>query len=721
MSSKILTNEILLTLKSFSYYRYSPESQKILYLTSQRDLKENKSFNELYIMNIDGTELKLISEPKINIEEPQFILQGKKIVYIQNNEIYIMNIDGTSKKKISENNKINNDIEGFLFDENLTKIIIIKLIKVPGLQVKKGNDAYPDCDKATNCYIADDLCYTHWDSLKDKIKRPFIYNIKYDKDKDDIIIDENSEINLLEKYTFECPSHYFGIQDEFCFNKTGDKIYFILKRFTCREYVVSTNCDLFEYSFGKDELLNICKGVYENINNLKINIYEDINFCLSFKNQQNKIQENVMKIYGEKTFYKKDKNGKIDFNLGYNNYPKLSPNNKLICWLGMERDGYESDINKLYIYNFDTKEKYCITENLETFISSFCWGLDNKTIYLTAVWDGVFKIYKTDIINKKTEKIYEDICDFNNLNILDKDTILVTKCSMIAPNDLYAINILNNNIKQLTFINKEIMDEIKPVKVEKRMVETFDKKSMLCWVLYPPDFDPTKKYPTILHCQWGPQMCVSQYSMNFALIASHGYIVISPNRRGLPGFGREWLEEISGDYYDYCMKDYLSAIDDISKEEYVNKDKLGAVGASFGAYSVFWLMGNHNKRFKAFVAHAGVFNQEMGYIETEEMWFENWDNGGAPWIKINGEKFQNYLHSPHLFVDKWDTPILIIHGENDYRILHSQGESAFHAARMRNIPARLLILKDDGHNLFKPQNALIWQREFFGWLDKYLK
>jgi Tol biopolymer transport system component len=350
MSSKILTNEILLTLKSFSYYRYSPESQKILYLTSQRDLKENKSFNELYIMNIDGTELKLISEPKINIEEPQFILQGKKIVYIQNNGIYIMNIDGTSKKKISENNKINNDIEGFLFDENLTKIIIIKLIKVPGLQVKKGNDAYPDCDKATNCYIADDLCYTHWDSLKDKIKRPFIYNIKYDKDKDDIIIDENSEINLLEKYTFECPSHYFGIQDEFCFNKTGDKIYFILKRFTGREYVVSTNCDLFEYSFGKDELLNICKGVYENINNLKINIYEDINFCLSFKNQQNKIQENVMKIYGEKTFYKKDKNGKIDFNLGYNNYPKLSPNNKLICWLGMERDGYESDINKLYIY-----------------------------------------------------------------------------------------------------------------------------------------------------------------------------------------------------------------------------------------------------------------------------------------------------------------------------------------------------------------------------------
>ena len=721
METKVLTNEILLTLKSFSYYRYSREKQKILYLTSQRDLKENKSFNEIYIMNTDGTELKLISEPKKNIDSPQFILKGEKIAYIQNGEIYIMNNDGTGKKKISENSKINTDIEGMLLDENLTKLIIIKLIKVEGLQVKRGNDAYPDCDKATNCYIADDLCYTHWDSLKDKIKRPFIYNIKYDEEKDDIIIDEQSEINLLGKYTFECPSHYFGIQDEFCINKSGDKIYFMCKRFTGREYAVSTNCDLFEYTFGKNELLNICKGVYEKIDDLKINLYEGIDFDLSFKGQQNKIQENAMKIFGDKTFYKKDKNGKIDFNLGYNNYPKLSPDNKLICWLGMDRDGYESDINKLYIFNFETKEKYFITEGLETIISSFCWGLDNKTIYFTAVWEGAIQIYKTDIINKKVEKIMGDICDFNNLSILDNEHILVTKCSMIKPNDLYSINISNNTIKQLTFINKEIIDEIKPPKVVKRMVETFDKKSMLCWVLYPPDFDPAKKYPTILHCQWGPQCPVTQYSMNFSLIASHGYIVISPNRRGLAGFGREWLEEISGDYYNCCMKDYFSAIDDISKEEYVNKDKLGAVGASFGAYSVFWLMGNHEKRFRAFVAHAGIFNQEMGYIETEEMWFENWDNGGAPWIKKNGEKFQNYLHSPHLYVDKWDTPILIIHGENDYRILHSQGEAAFHAARMRNIPAKLLILKDDGHNLFKPQNALIWQREFFGWLDKYLK
>ena len=675
MQLKPLTNEILLSLKNISNYQYSNEKKKILYFISQNDIKENKTFKELYIMNADGTETKLISDRSQMISQPVFILKGEKIAYVQNGELFIMNNDGTSKKKISQNCKINTNIEDFLFDENLTKLIIVKFVKIDGVQVKKGNDVYPDCDKATECYIADDLCYTHWDALQNQIKRPFFYNIKYDKENDDIIIDEKSEINLLEKYNFECPSYPFGGRHEFDINKNGDKMYFMCKRFNGREYAVSTNTDILEYTFGKNELLNICKGVYENKDNLKINIYEGIDFTLSFKGQQNKIQDNIMKIFGDKTFYKKDKNGKIDMNLGYNFYPKLSPNNKLICWLGMERDGYESDITRLYVFNFETKEKYYITEGFDTSISSFCWCLDNKTICFSAVWNGTYQIYKTDIINKKIEKITNEICDFNDLNIFDDEHILATNYSMKKPKDICLINISNKTIKQLTFINKEILDEITPVKIESRIVETFDKKSMQCWVLYPPGFDPSKKYPTLLHCQWGPQMPVTQYSMNFALMASHGYIVISPNRRGLPGFGREWLEEISGDYYDYCMKDYFSAIDDISKETYVNKEKLGAVGASFGAYSVFWLAGNHQKRFKAFAAHSGIFNVEMSYLETEEMWFDNWDQGGAPWILKNGKQFNNYLHSPHLYVDKWDTPILIIHGKKDYRILHSQGEA----------------------------------------------
>jgi len=724
MSTKILTNELLTSLKSLSGYNVCQEKQKIIYLVSKPDLKENKSSKELYIMNVDGTEVKLISKEGEAIAEPAFILGGEKIAYIQKGELFIMNIDGSSKKKISQDCKVNKDIEGFLFSENLSKLILVKSVKVEGLQVKKGNDAYPDCDKATNCYIADDLGYTHWNALQNQIQRPFIYNVNYDKEKDDIIIDEKSEVNILEKYTFECPSSPFGGMEEINISKDGNKVYFVCKRFTGRDYCVSTSTDIFEYTFGKNELLNICKGVYENIDNLKIDLYKDVDFTLSFKNQQETIYNNLIKLYGDKTFYKKDKNGKIDMNLGYNMSPKLSLDNKMICWNTMERDGYESDINRLCVFNFETKEKFYITEGFDTFISGFCWGLDNKTIYFTAVWDAVYQVYKTDINSKKVEKITDEISNINNLSILDNDHLLATICSHLKPNDLYLIDLKNKNLKQLTFINKEKFDDIIKPTVQKRMIKTFDKKSMLCWVIYPPEFDPKKKYPTLLYCQGGPQSSVSQFfslRWNFFLMASHGYIVIAPNRRGLPGFGREWLEEISGDYYNCCMKDYLSAIDDISKESYVNKDKLGAIGASFGGYSVYWLAGNHEKRFKAFISHAGMFNIEQFYMETEEMWFPNWDCEGAPWILKDKEKFKNYLNSPHLYVDKWDTPILCIHGEKDFRILHSQGEAAFHAARLRNIPAKLLMFSDEGHWIMKPQNALIWQREFFAWLDKWLK
>ena len=721
---KELTNEIILTLKNLSTYKYSPEKKQIIYLISQSDLKENKNNKELYIMNSDGSETKLISTPGESIAEPAFILKGEKIVYILNGELYFMNLDGTNKKKIlCDKKEINSNVEGFLFSENLDKLILVKLVKLENLQVKMGNDVYKDCDKATNCYIADDLCYTHWNAIQNQIQRPFIYNVKYDQEKDDIIIDEKSEINMLEKYTFECPSAPFGGMEEITMNSKGDKVYFMLRRFTGREYVVSTNIDIFEYTFGKDEFLNICKGVYENKDNLKVNIYDGVDFSLSFKGQQDTIQKNVEKLYGDKTFYKKNEKGKFDFNLGYNTEPKLSPDNKMICWLSMERDGYESDITRLCVFNFETKEKFYLTEGFDTSISGYCWGLDNKTIYFTAVWDAVFQIYKTDIINKKVEKITNEICNFRNISILDENHLLAMSCSMLKPFDLYIIDLINNTVKQITFLNKETYENIQMPKVEKRIVETFDKKSMLCWVIYPPNFDPNNKYPALLYCQGGPQSSVSQFfstRWNFSLMASHGYVVIAPNRRGLPGFGREWLEEISGDYYNCCMKDYLSAIDDLAKENYINKDKLGAVGASFGGYSVYWLAGNHENRFKAFVSHAGMFNIESFYYETEEMWFANWDNEGAPWMNKEG-KFKNFLHSPHLYVDKWDTPILCIHGEKDYRILHSQGESAFHCARMRNIPSKLLMFKDEGHWIMKPQNALIWHREFYAWLDKWLK
>jgi dipeptidyl aminopeptidase/acylaminoacyl peptidase len=267
------------------------------------------------------------------------------------------------------------------------------------------------------------------------------------------------------------------------------------------------------------------------------------------------------------------------------------------------------------------------------------------------------------------------------------------------------------------------MDKLTMGEVKERMVKTTDGKEELCWVIYPPHFDANKKYPTLLFCEGGPQSPVSQFwsvRWNFQIMAANGYIVIAPNRRGLPGFGMEWLEEISGDYTGQCMKDYLSAIDDICNEPYVDKDRLGCVGASFGGFSVYYLAGHHDKRFKCFIAHDGIYNTQQQYVETEEMWFANWDLGGAPWLKEN-QNNKSFTDSPHLSVDKWDAPILCIHGEKDYRILSSQGESAFNAATLRGIPAELLLYPDENHWVLKPQNGILWQRTFFRWLDKWLK
>ena len=295
---------------------------------------------------------------------------------------------------------------------------------------------------------------------------------------------------------------------------------------------------------------------------------------------------------------------------------------------------------------------------------------------------------------------------------------------MSHPNEIWLIDEKTKEQKKVSTCNDDLMAKIKWGKVEERWLKATDGKDLQTWVIYPPDFDSTKKYPTLLYCEGGPQSTVSQfwsYRWNFQIMASHGYIIVAPNRRGLPGFGQEWLEEISGDYGGQCMRDYLTAIDEVSKESYVDKDKLGAVGASFGGFSVYWLAGHHNKRFKCFIAHNGMFNLEQQYLETEEMWFVNWDLGGSYWDKNNKVAQKSYANSPHLFVDKWDTPIMVIHSEFDFRIVASQGMAAYNAAVIRGIPARYLYFPDETHWVLKPQNGVLWQRNFFDWLDKWLK
>ena len=416
-------------------------------------------------------------------------------------------------------------------------------------------------------------------------------------------------------------------------------------------------------------------------------------------------------------------------NKGYDTNPQYSPDGKYIAWQSMERDGYEADLNRLFIMNLETGEKRFVSKEFESNVDGFLWNRDSKSIYFIGVWHGETQIYNIDLAaNDKVTQLTDGMYDYASL-ALAGDKVIALRHSMSMGDEIYAVSATRNGdafaeAKQLTFENKQIYDQLEMGKVEARWMKTTDGKQMLTWVIYPPQFDPNKKYPTLLFCEGGPQSPVSQfwsYRWNFQIMASNNYIIVAPNRRGLPGFGVEWNEAISGDYGGQCMKDYFTAIDEMAKESFVDKDRLGCVGASFGGFSVYWLAGHHDKRFKAFIAHDGIFNMEMQYLETEEKWFANWDMGGAYWEKQNPVAQRTFANSPHQFVDKWDTPILCIHGEKDYRILANQAMAAFDAAVMRGVPAELLIYPDENHWVLKPQNGILWQRTFFEWLDKWLK
>ena len=474
---------------------------------------------------------------------------------------------------------------------------------------------------------------------------------------------------ILEGEPYESPMKPWGGIEQLAWNTTSDKVAYTCRKKTGLEYAVSTNSDIYVYDLNTKKTDNITEE-----------------------------------------------------NKGYDTNPQYSPDGKYIAWQSMERDGYEADLNRLFIMNLETGEKRFVSKAFESNVDAFVWGNDAKTIYFTGVWHGETQIYSLDLTNDSVKAITSGMYDYEGVALFG-DKLIAKRHSMSMGDEIYAVA-LDGSATQLTQENKEIYDQLEMGKVEGRWMKTTDGKDMLTWVIYPPQFDPNKKYPTLLFCEGGPQSPVSQfwsYRWNFQIMAANDYIIVAPNRRGLPGFGVEWNEQIIGDYGGQCMKDYFTAIDEMAKESYVDKDRLGCVGASFGGFSVYWLAGHHDKRFKAFIAHDGIFNMEMQYLETEEKWFANWDMGGAYWEKQNPIAQRTFANSPHLFVEKWDTPILCIHGEKDFRILANQAMAAFDAAVMRGVPAELLIYPDENHWVLKPQNGVLWQRTFFEWLDKWLK
>lgn len=407
--------------------------------------------------------------------------------------------------------------------------------------------------------------------------------------------------------------------------------------------------------------------------------------------------------------------------------PQFSPDGRYIAWSSMARDGYESDRTRLCVLDLTNGKKTYTTEQFESGVNEFCWAPDSRTLYFTGVWHGRTQVYRTNL-KGEVKQLTDDVCDYSLVQLTPNGkNLIVNRQSMSRATEVYSLRLSDKGekLEQLTDENGAYYKSLAWGDVKERWVNTVDGKKELCWVIYPPHFDPSKQYPALLFCEGGPQTPVSQswsFRWNFQLMAAQGYIVIAPNRRGLPGFGMEWLESICGDYPGLCMQDYLSAIDDLSKEPYVDAGRLGAVGASFGGYSVYWLAGHHEKRFKCFIAHDGIYNTQQQYVETDELWFPNWDMKSAPWERTEqGEMQAAFAQSPHLFVDKWDTPILCIHGQRDFRIEYTQAESAFTAARMRGIDAQLLLFPDENHWVLKPQNGILWQRTFFRWLDKWLK
>ena len=403
--------------------------------------------------------------------------------------------------------------------------------------------------------------------------------------------------------------------------------------------------------------------------------------------------------------------------------PSFSPDGSQLAWLSMEHDGYEADKNRLMVMDMASGEKTDLTTDWDYTIEEFAWTPSGKKLFFIAYYHGGAPVFSIDAETKEVKVVDNGDYDYTSLEVADEDNVLTMRHSMLRPNEIYAVT-AGGEATALTDVNGDIFGQLTMPTVVRRMVPTTDGKEMLTWVVYPPNFDKDKKYPSILYCQGGPQSAVSQfwsYRWNLALMASNGYIVIAPNRRGLPGFGTEWEEQISKDYPGQNMKDYLSAVDDMKRESYIDPARIGATGASYGGFSIYWLAGNHDKRFACLLAHAGIFNIESQYLETEEMWFANWDMGGAYWEKDNAAAQRTFAMSPHRFVDRWDTPIMISHGEYDYRILASQGMMAFNAAKLRGIPAEMVIFPDENHWILKPQNAIMWQRLFFRWFDKWLK
>jgi dipeptidyl aminopeptidase/acylaminoacyl peptidase len=573
---------------------------------------------------------------------------------------YIIPINGGNAIEI-------NNPDSLLNDKNISPDgkyrVSNKEVKVKNIM---GSDLYPELKKS-NAYIFDNLNNRHWDTWEEgKFDHVFISKLENGI--------PSGEKDIMPNEPYDCPQKPFGGDEDYIWSPDGKQLIYVTKKKYGKDYAVSTNTDLYAY--------NIETGKTENL---------------------------------------------TADNKGYDINPSYSKNGTL-AWMSMKRDGFESDKQDL-VASTGLGTVNLTRHRDDIHVEGFRWSDDGKHIFFWAPINGTLQLFEVDYTGATMKlpgirQITKGDFDVNNIIGQSGNTLIVSRTDMNHAAELYTVDIAGGGMKQLTHVNDETYSSIGMCKTERKWVTTTDGKKMLVWVIYPPDFDPNKKYPTLLYCQGGPQSPLTQFysfRWNFQLMASQGYIVVAPNRRGMPGHGTKWNEQISKDHGGQVMNDYLSAIDNVSKEKFVDKSRLGCVGASYGGYSAFMLAGIHKNRFKTFISHDGIFDMRSMYGTTEELWFVNYDWGGPYWDKTNTAAQKSYNEfNPINYVDKWNTPMLIIQGGKDYRVPIEQGMQAFQAAQIRGIKSKLLYLPDENHWVLSAQNALVWQKEFYKWLGETL-
>ncbi|MBK0381710.1 S9 family peptidase [Pedobacter sp. SD-b] len=660
-AQKSLTPEMLWKLGRVSGESLSGDEKSVIYGVSNYDLASNTSERNLYSIPLTGGAAKQMTTSLGGESVVKVNAQTGKVIYTYKGQLWQMNADGTATKQVTN---YDGGLENIRISPNGKYILFTKEVSI----VKNiANEKYKDLPKS-DAYIYQDLSYRHWDTWEDG-KFSHVFFASYDDGK------IGPETDIMKDEPYDCPQKPFGGLEDVIWSPDSKSILYVTKKKYGKDYAQSTNTDIYKYEIGHNLTFNLTSGM-----------------------------------------------------LGYDTQPAYNKDGSRLAWASMKEDGYETDKNDIMVYDYKLNQCYNLTADWDETVNSFVWSEDNSKIYFLAVKDGTEQIFVIDlgkdlakVTGKNIQMLTKGRWDINAIIGQTGNTMVVSRTDMNHSAELFKVDLKTGNLSELTTVNKAAYADIAMSEIEAKTIKTTDGKDMLTWVIYPPGFDPAKKYPTLLYCQGGPQSALSQfYSVrwNFQLMAANGYIVVAPNRRGMPGHGVEWNKEISGDWGGQAMKDYLSAIDAMAKEPYVDKDRLGCVGASYGGYSVYMLAGIHQNRFKTFIAHDGLFDLRSWYGTTEELFFANHDIGGNFWQKNPPKSYQEF--NPVNFIDRWNTPIMIVQGGRDYRVPVEQGLEAFQAAQLKGIKSKLLYLPEENHWVLSGQNGIVWQREFFSWLKETL-